>query len=112
MPLHVQLLPTSLGDRSQTQSLTSFLINDTDRTPDNVDWARFGESGNYSWRPILRDRDRAFTNGSGLLNALIIQRVYPKFTAFGSKLNIRGVISASYPFDRRFLQRLTSQDFA
>src|SRR3954471_3968025 len=29
MPLHVQLLPTSLGDRSQTQSLTSFLINDT-----------------------------------------------------------------------------------
>jgi ribonuclease BN (tRNA processing enzyme) len=29
MPLKVQLLPTSLGDRSQTQSLTSFLINDT-----------------------------------------------------------------------------------
>jgi ribonuclease BN (tRNA processing enzyme) len=29
MPLKVQLLPTSLGDRSQTQSLTTFLINDT-----------------------------------------------------------------------------------
>src|SRR5438874_299990 len=29
MPLQVQLLPTSLGDHSQTQSLTSFLINDT-----------------------------------------------------------------------------------
>jgi len=29
MPLQVQLLPTSLGDRSQTQSLTTFLINDT-----------------------------------------------------------------------------------
>ena len=29
MPLHVQLLPTSLGDRTQTQSLTSFLINET-----------------------------------------------------------------------------------
>jgi len=29
MPLRIQLLPTSLGDRSQTQSLTSFLINDT-----------------------------------------------------------------------------------
>ena len=29
MPLHVQLLPTSVGDRSQTQSLTTFLINGT-----------------------------------------------------------------------------------
>ena len=29
MPLNVQLLPTSLGDRSQNQSLTTFLVNDT-----------------------------------------------------------------------------------
>jgi ribonuclease BN (tRNA processing enzyme) len=29
MPLRVQLLPTSLGDRSQTQSLTTFIINGT-----------------------------------------------------------------------------------
>src|SRR5215217_9250489 len=29
MPLSVQLLPTSPGDRSQNQPLTSFLINDS-----------------------------------------------------------------------------------
>lgn len=29
MPLHVQLLPTSPGDRSQIQSLTTFIINGT-----------------------------------------------------------------------------------
>ncbi len=29
MPLHVQLLPTSLGDHSQLQPLTTFLINQT-----------------------------------------------------------------------------------
>jgi ribonuclease BN (tRNA processing enzyme) len=29
MPLSVQLLPTSLGDRSQTQSLTTFILNQT-----------------------------------------------------------------------------------
>ena len=29
MPLHVQLLPTSAGDHSQTQSLTTFLVNGT-----------------------------------------------------------------------------------
>jgi ribonuclease BN (tRNA processing enzyme) len=29
MPLRIQLLPTSLGDRTQTQSLTSFIINGT-----------------------------------------------------------------------------------
>jgi ribonuclease BN (tRNA processing enzyme) len=29
MPLRIQLLPTSLGDRTQTQSLTTFIINGT-----------------------------------------------------------------------------------
>jgi ribonuclease BN (tRNA processing enzyme) len=29
MPLRVQLLPTSLGDRTQTQSLTTFILNGT-----------------------------------------------------------------------------------
>jgi hypothetical protein len=92
--------------------LIDFLINDTDRTPDNLDWARFGEDGNYLWRPLARDRDRAFTNGSGVLNALFVRRVYPKFTRFNSKYSIRGLMSSSYAIDRPLLQRLTAQDFA
>jgi hypothetical protein len=92
--------------------LIDFLINDTDRTPDNYDWARFGVKGDYRWRPIARDRDRAFTNGSGLLNTLIVRRIYPKFTTFDAHYDLRGLTHASYAFDRRLLQRLTARDFA
>jgi hypothetical protein len=92
--------------------MVDFLVNDTDRTPDNIDWARFGEKGNYLWRAIERDSDRAFTNGTGLVNRLFVRRVYPKFTMFNSHYSLRGLTSSSYTFDRRFLQRLTRQDFA
>jgi hypothetical protein len=92
--------------------LIDFLINDTDRTPDNLDWARFVEDGDNRWRPIARDRDRAFTDGSGLVNKLFVQRVYPKFSTFNTKFAMRGLMSSSYIFDRRLLQRLTRKDFA
>ena len=91
--------------------LVDFLINDGDRTPDNYDWARFDRDGGYLWRPISRDRDRAFTDASGLLNQLIVRRFYPKFTAFTTKYSLRGLMSSSHIFDRRLLQRLTAQDF-
>ena len=92
--------------------LVDFLINDTDRTPDNMDWARFGDSSSYRWRPISRDRDRAFTNGTGLVNALLVRRVYPKFTKFDSHYSMRGLTASSYAFDRRLLQRLDAKEFA
>lgn len=91
--------------------LIDFLINDGDRTPDNYDWARFGEEGNYRWRPLSRDRDRAFTDASGLLNRLIVRKFYPKFTEFTTEYSMRGLMTSSYIFDRRLLQRLTAQDF-
>jgi hypothetical protein len=92
--------------------LIDFLINDGDRTPDNYDWARFGDKDNYVWRPISRDRDRAFTDARGLLNKFIVRKFYPKFTEFGPTYSLRGLTDASYSFDRRLLQRLTAQDFA
>jgi hypothetical protein len=92
--------------------MVDFLVNDTDRTPDNVDWARFGEKGDYLWRAIERDRDRAFTNGTGLVNRLFVRRVYPKFTMFNAHYSLRGLTQSSYTLDRRFLQRLTRKDFA
>jgi len=39
--------------------LADFIINDNDRSVDNIRFARFGEKGNYTWRPLARDRDRA-----------------------------------------------------
>lgn len=91
--------------------LIDFLINDPDRTSDNFDWARFGEKGNYSWRPIPRDRDRAFTDAGGFLNRFVVRKFYPKAIEFGPRYSLEGLTEASHRFDRRLLQRLTAGDF-
>ena len=91
--------------------LIDFLINDSDRTADNYEWARFGEKGNYVWRPIVRDRDWAFLDSRGLINAMVISKFYPKFTAFAPKVRLNALVYSSHGLDRRLLQRLTAQDF-
>ena len=91
--------------------LIDFLINDTDRSPDNFQWARFGEKGNYTWRPIPRDRDWAFMNSRGLINTVVISRMYPKFASFSERYKLSGLVYSSHMLDRKLLQRLTSGDF-
>lgn len=93
--------------------LIDLLINDGDRTPPNVDWARFGDKNDgYLWRPISRDRDRAFTDARGPLNRYFVRRIYPKFTEFGPTYALKGLTESGHTFDRRLLQRLTAEDFA
>jgi hypothetical protein len=87
------------------------LINDPDRTPDNFDWARFGEKGNYTWRPLARDRDQAFIDARGLVNSLIVSRVFPKQLPFNEKFDLTGLTYSTYFLDRRLLQRLSAADF-
>ena len=91
--------------------LIDFLINDPDRTPDNWDWARFGEKGAYTWRPLPRDRDQAFVDANGLLNALVTRRLYPKQITFGNTIPLKGLTHTTHWLDRRLLQRLTADDF-
>jgi hypothetical protein len=91
--------------------LIDFLINDSDRTIDNFDWARFGEKGDYVWRPLPRDRDQAFMDARGLLNALVIRRFYPKIIAFKPSYPLKGLTYTSHELDRRLLQRLNANDF-
>jgi hypothetical protein len=91
--------------------LIDFLVNDVDRSFDNFDWARFGEKGAYTWRPLPRDRDQAFVDSRGLLNALVIRRIFPKQIPFTAKYELKGLTYTSYPIDRRLLQRLDADDF-
>lgn len=91
--------------------LIDFLINDVDRSRDNFDWARFGEKGAYTWRPIPRDRDQAFVDSRGLVNALVVRRLFPKQIPFGPTYNLRGLTYTSFHLDRRLLQRLDAGDF-
>ena len=91
--------------------LIDFLINDVDRSFDNFDWARFGEKGAYTWRPLPRDRDQAFVDSRGIINNLVVRKLFPKQIPFGPTYDLRGLTYTSYPIDRRLLQRLDADDF-
>ncbi|HUG39025.1 MAG TPA: BamA/TamA family outer membrane protein [Longimicrobiales bacterium] len=91
--------------------LVDFMIGDTDRTPDNFRWARFGDEAPYTWRPIPNDRDRAFMHAGGLVNSLLVRRVYPKLVTFERGFSLSGLTHTSHPIDRRLLQRLDRHDF-
>ena len=90
--------------------LIDFLINDVDRSKDNIRFARYGEEGKYTWRPIPRDRDRAFTDARGWLVDFIMRPVYPKLARFDEKFSLEGLVFISHGIDRRLLQRLTRVD--
>jgi hypothetical protein len=90
--------------------LVDFLINDNDRTAANIRFARYGEKGAYQWRPIPRDRDRAFSDARGWLIRLVGRPVYPKLIAFNSHYSLAGLTFESSTLDRRLLQRLTRDD--
>ncbi|HEX2722791.1 MAG TPA: hypothetical protein VHM24_07730 [Gemmatimonadaceae bacterium] len=90
--------------------LMDFLINDNDRGSDNMRVARFGTDGDYHWRPLPRDRDRAFTNADGLLVKFLIRPVYPKLIAFNTAYDLEGLVFTGHEIDRRLLQRVTRRD--
>jgi hypothetical protein len=90
--------------------LVDFLINDNDRTPDNIRFARYGEEGAYRWRPLPRDRDRAFSDARGWLTRFVLRPAHPKFVSFGSSYSLAGLTLQSVHLDRRLLQRLTRSD--
>lgn len=90
--------------------LIDFLINDSDRTTDNVDWARFGEKGAYTWRPLPRDRDWAFIDADGLWNA-VARTFSPKLVRFTESIPVKGLTDKTVVLDRRLLQSLSAADF-
>lgn len=90
--------------------LVDFLVNDIDRTVDNIRFARYGEKGAYRWRPIPRDRDRAFSDARGWLIRYVLRPVYPKVVAFNSSYSLAGLTFEDSDLDRRLLQRLTRGD--
>lgn len=90
--------------------LIDILVNDPDRSPDNFDWARFGERGAYTWRPVARDRDQAFMDARGIVNSLVIRRIYAKQVSFGNEPQLRGLTYSTHFLDRKLLQRLDAGD--
>lgn len=91
--------------------LVDFLIGDSDRGTDQWRWARFGEPGAYTWRPIPVDRDWTFFRANGVIGR-VASEYYPKIVRFGVKYpSITALTYSSHILDRRLLTRLTREDF-
>jgi hypothetical protein len=92
--------------------LVDFVVGDPDRGTDQWRWARFGEEGAYTWRPVPIDRDWAFVRADGRL-AGAARGFYPKITRFGPRYpSINTLTYSSHVLDRRLLTRLTRLDIA
>jgi hypothetical protein len=92
--------------------LIDLLINDSDRSPNNSDFARFGDSTGYNWRAIARDRDWAFMDARGLVTRFVTRPLYPKAVSFRPTFDMKALTYSTHYLDRRLLQRLTRDDFA
>jgi hypothetical protein len=87
--------------------LVDFLVGDPDRGTDQWRWARFGEDGAYTWRPIPLDRDWALARGDGFL-ARLARGTYGKLVRFSERPpSMRALTFSSHILDRRLLTRLT-----
>lgn len=96
--------------------LVDFIIGDTDRTPDNYDWAGFPDderAGGMIWRPIPRDRDWAFIRADGLVASLVARTAMPKLTRFNREHSSLAAHTASSgtSLDRRLLTGLDRDAF-
>ncbi|HUH13590.1 MAG TPA: hypothetical protein VMK65_10790, partial [Longimicrobiales bacterium] len=91
--------------------LIDFLVGDADRGTDQWRWVRFGEKGDYVYRPLPRDRDWALQDAEARLIAPL-KGIYPKLTKFGPEnSDIESLTYASHLIDRRLLTGLTRADF-
>jgi hypothetical protein len=90
--------------------LVDILVGDTDRGTDQWRWARYGEEGDYTWRPIPADRDWALVRADGLL-ARMADRYYEKLARFDDEYpSMETLTYSSHVIDRGLLTRLTRSD--
>ncbi len=91
--------------------LFDFVIGDTDRGSDQWKFARYGQEGAYSWRPIPRDRDWAFMRPDSWLIGMAVA-AYEKFVPWTPAYpSIEAQTYSSHLLDRRLLASLTREDF-
>lgn len=89
-----------------TARLLDMLIGDNDRHPDQWKWARFSKGDDAVWRPIPRDRDKAFVSYEGLVMR-IAQFGFPNLITFRSRYSDPlGLFANAGEFDRRTLATL------
>lgn len=89
-----------------TARLVDMIAGDWDRHADQWRWAGYERSDRWTWRPIPRDRDNAFSDYEGLVPA-VARSFVPDLTRFGARWrDLPGLIHLPSDLDRRFLADL------
>jgi hypothetical protein len=106
----------ALADRELLRArLLDFIVGDTDRGPDQYNWARFphpDDASRYLWRPLPRDRDWAFHRPGGIVTNLFAPAFLPKFAAFGpGHSSVESHAVSNHDIDRPLLAQLDRQAF-
>ncbi|NUO81298.1 BamA/TamA family outer membrane protein [candidate division KSB1 bacterium] len=93
--------------------LLDILVGDWDRHADQWRWARFKREKKNVWLPIPRDRDQAFVKLDGVLPALAEKRymIRQLENYYKKKPDIISLTHSGRHMDRRFLNRLSWEDF-
>lgn len=86
--------------------LVDLVAGDWDRHPDQWRWAGFEQGDRWTWRPIPRDRDNAFSDYEGLFPGTA-RAFAPNLTRYGPRWrDLRGYFHLPTPVDRRLLTDL------
>ncbi|HEX6038197.1 BamA/TamA family outer membrane protein [Longimicrobium sp.] len=83
--------------------LVDLVVGDWDRHMDQWRWAGFEQGDRWTWRPIPRDRDNAFSDYEGLFPATA-RAFAPNLTRYGPRWrDLQGYFHLPTPLDRRLL---------
>jgi hypothetical protein len=93
--------------------LLDILLGDWDRHADQWRWARFKKEKKSLWYPIPRDRDQAFVKLDGLLPSIAEKRQFVRQLEnyYKSRPDVISLTHSGRQLDRRFLNRLSWEDF-
>lgn len=86
--------------------LIDVIVGDWDRHPDQWRWAGFERGDRWTWRPIPRDRDNAFSDYEGISPA-VARAFAPNLTRYGPRWrDLPGYFHLPTDLDRRLLADL------
>jgi hypothetical protein len=89
-----------------TARLVDLIVGDWDRHADQWRWAGYERGDRWTWRPIPRDRDNAFSDYEGVASATA-RAFAPNLTRYGAEWrDLPGYLHLSTELDRRLLADL------